>query len=539
MGIKKIFQQFFWIVLFLLLASVVCMGSLVVINTVSSDKGRTDGIRIQSTDQSGKDQMPEVMFLHDLHTEALRGKDCSTCHLKYERGQYKFRFMRTTDFDYDVNMTVYHENCIGCHNRMKAEGKLAGPNTGNCRACHNQESDWVSSWQNLDFDKSLHYRHVSSKTIKPIAMDQKDNCGACHHEFNQKTRETVYVPGKEGACQYCHLENDTKEARSSQTVTHESCLNCHLSMKAKKVRQTGPIDCDGCHSIDMQKKIKVIESVPRIQRKQPDAVLLATAFNKAIAKGKDAQLSISSVAFNHKVHEESSKSCKNCHHASLEKCSSCHTTTGDKKGSFITLEKAMHATKENQSCVGCHTKSQQKNDCAGCHSQMTISTIDKKGCQLCHSIAMTADKRFPIKSDDQAKLAQTAIDNRKMPPIRYETNDVPEKVSIEIMKKDFEAAEFPHRKIVDTLLAGLNQDSLGKYFHQDNNTMCQGCHHNSPQSVKPPKCVTCHSMTLQKATDGRPGLKGAYHGQCIGCHNQMGIKKPAATACIECHKKKS
>ncbi len=118
MGIKKIFQQFFWIVSFLLLASVICMGALEINTNESTDNGRTDGIRIQATDQSGKDEMPAVMFLHDLHTEALEGKDCSTCHLRSDTGEYTFKFMRTANFDYDVNMTVYHENCIGCHNRM-------------------------------------------------------------------------------------------------------------------------------------------------------------------------------------------------------------------------------------------------------------------------------------------------------------------------------------------------------------------------------------------------------------------------------------
>ena len=29
----------------------------------------------------------------------------------------------------------------------------------------------------------------------------------------------------------------------------------------------------------------------------------------------------------------------------------------------------------------------------------------------------------------------------------------------------------------------------------------------------------------------KPDLKTAYHQQCIGCHTEMGIEKPAATAC--------
>ncbi len=380
---------------------------------------------------------------------------------------------------------------------------------------------------------------MSAEAIRPIEKDQKDNCGACHHEYDKKARKTVYVPGKEGACQYCHLKTDTKEARSVQTVTHESCLNCHLAIKAKKVIKTGPTVCEGCHSSEFQKSIKVIDSVPRIQRKQPDAVLMATAMNQAIAAGKEPLMGISPVVFDHKMHETSEKTCQSCHHASLEKCSACHTTTGDKKGDFITLEKAMHALRDTQSCVGCHAQAQKKQDCAGCHTQMTSKKMDQQACKSCHSIELADAKRFPAKSEDQVKLAHSAIAGRKMPPIAYDKKDIPEKVAIDVMKKDYEAAAFPHRKVVDTLLARLNKDTMGKYFHKDMYSMCQGCHHNSPMTATPPKCVTCHSIAPQKASNGRPGLKGAYHGQCIGCHDQMGIEKPAATACIECHKKKS
>ena len=539
MCIKKSFKHFFGILSLLLFTSVICMASLAVIKSEGSNKNAVDSIIIQSKDKNGKDQMPGVMFLHDLHTQSLKGKDCSTCHLKNDKVQYKFKFMRTDNFDYDVNMTVYHENCIGCHNRMKDEGKQAGPNTGNCRACHNVDNDIISSWKELAFDKSLHYRHVSSESIKPQLKEQKDNCSACHHEYNKKERKTVYIQGKEGSCNYCHLKTDTTEARSSQAAVHESCLNCHLKMKAKKTNNSGPTDCEGCHSEKLQKKIKVLESVPRIKRNQPDSVLLATGINKDISAKKSPQLTIYPVAFDHKIHEGSLKKCQDCHHKSLDKCSTCHTSSGDKKGDFISLDTAMHNIKESQSCVGCHEKAQYKKECAGCHTLITNSQMKQNGCQSCHSSIITDIKQFPVKVETQANMAQSAINKRKMSSIGYEKEDVPEKVTIEVMKKEYEAVSFPHRKIVDALLKGLNKDSMGKYFHKDKNLMCQGCHHNSKLSVKPPKCVTCHTITKQMTGDGRPALKGAYHGQCIGCHNQMDIKKPAATACIECHKKKS
>jgi cytochrome c553 len=191
MNFKKNFQQLFWVIVFFLIVSVLYTGALE--TTGKSDNGRADVISIQMA--GGKSQMLAVMFLHDLHTASLENQDCSTCHLKDDDKQYSFKFMRTVDFDYEVNMTVYHENCIGCHNRMKSEGKFAGPDTGKCRACHNQEANVATSWADLDFDRSLHYRHESAQAIKPVSEKHKNNCGACHHEYDKKSRKTVYVPG--------------------------------------------------------------------------------------------------------------------------------------------------------------------------------------------------------------------------------------------------------------------------------------------------------------------------------------------------------
>jgi hypothetical protein len=533
MSFKKIFQQSIWVVIFLLIVSVLYIGALD--TTGSTDNGRADIIQIQMT--GGKPQMPAVTFFHDLHTASLENQDCSTCHLKGEDKQYSFKFMRTVDFDYDVNMTVYHENCIGCHNQMKSEGKYAGPETGKCRDCHNEDANVPDLWTDLDFDRSLHYRHESAQAIKPVSEKFKNNCGSCHHEYNKEARKTVYIPGKEGACQYCHQEQDSKDVRSMQTVAHESCVNCHQKLKAKRVVKTGPTECKGCHDANLQKEIKQMESVPRIKRNQPDVVLMASAMMKAVQSQTKIKGTIPPVAFNHKKHEMASQTCQKCHHASLEKCSSCHTLSGDKKGQFIPLEKAMHETKSAKSCVGCHAEAQMKKDCAGCHYQMAAGKNTNQ-CNQCHHVDINDSEQLPSKDDARARMAKSAVDNRKISALMYENKLVPEKVSIDVMAKEYQAADFPHEKVVKTLLARLNKNTLGTYFHQEKYSMCQGCHHNSPQSATPPKCVSCHGKTQTMSTDGRPGLKGAYHGQCIGCHEKMGIEKPAATACNDCHKKK-
>jgi hypothetical protein len=127
--------------------------------------------------------------------------------------------------------------------------------------------------------------------------------------------------------------------------------------------------------------------------------------------------------------------------------------------------------------------------------------------------------------------------------------DIPEKVVIKALADEYQPSELPHRKIVLTLARAVKDSPLAGAFHADPTTLCQGCHHNSPPSVKPPRCASCHGKPF---TDGgRPGLKAAYHNQCMGCHTAMGIDQPAAanslgldkptpaaTDCTGCHKKK-
>ncbi|UCG62135.1 MAG: hypothetical protein JSV52_02285 [Candidatus Zixiibacteriota bacterium] len=60
---------------------------------------------------------------------------------------------------------------------------------------------------------------------------------------------------------------------------------------------------------------------------------------------------------------------------------------------------------------------------------------------------------------------------------------------------------------------------------------CSVCHHYSPPGKFPP-CNDCHTdESTEPQTLRKPGLKGAYHRQCMGCHREWSHD----TKCIICH----
>jgi hypothetical protein len=80
-------------------------------------------------------------------------------------------------------------------------------------------------------------------------------------------------------------------------------------------------------------------------------------------------------------------------------------------------------------------------------------------------------------------------------------------------------AYFPHGRHIDA----VSDCALCHHQAEDNRTSaCKGCHDASP-------------VYKYKGNDRRTelGLKGAYHGLCVGCHQ----KASGPVGCVDCHKK--
>ncbi|MBW2367359.1 MAG: cytochrome c3 family protein [Deltaproteobacteria bacterium] len=538
-------------------------GPAAVTEKASGAAGRADVIMIDSMMSFGALERPPAVFFHDQHSRALEkmGKDCTACHLMNpEKDRLSIKFKRLEDTGKTEIMELYHAGCIDCHNEQLAADQKAGPVV--CAGCHIKTPQTVSSRLPIGMDKSLHYRHSK-------AMDNK--CEACHHEYDEAAKKLVYVKGKEGTCRYCHQAQTVDNKIADRQAFHMDCVDCHRKITAQS-KTAGPMECAGCHDAAQQALIEKVANPPRMEMKQPNAVLVKLG---EAALADPTLIRMNQVPFDHNAHEKFNSNCRTCHHASLTACSDCHTLSGKKEGDWVKLEQAMHLSRSNTSCIGCHGNQQADKNCAGCHGFMTkVNQPPQSFCNACHQVqkpemvavpgpeispevveaaetvpeaeaatemlaaAETAPVSEVTETDTQDMLAANALASRQPTEGTYDVADIPETVTIKTLEDKYEPVVLPHRKIVLKLADNLKDSQLAKYFHADKGTLCQGCHHNSPVSVKPPQCGSCHGKPFNESSLFRPGLMAAYHQQCMGCHHEMGIEKPANRDCAACHKEK-
>ncbi|MCK5097434.1 MAG: cytochrome c3 family protein [Desulfobacteraceae bacterium] len=510
-----------------------------------ADKQKSlDVITIELPEETIKNEMPAVNFLHTLHNKAVDGK-CAECHTQKD-DTFVFKFKRT---DEKASMALYHDNCISCHIETKKRDKKAGPLAAECRSCHGIDKKAEPSFAKIDFDKSLHFIHETSKDIKPLISSQSDNCSACHHKYNTETKQTYYVKGEEESCTYCHQNKKIDDTRSIKDASHDSCVACHTGLKNKDTKnndiknkdiKAGPITCKGCHDLEEQSKIKarlakIEKDIPRLKRNQPDETvitgLITSLIAEKISEGESSEYLMNGVAFNHKLHEAKTKDCTSCHHKSLKKCNDCHTAKGSVEGKFFSLEHVMHDKKSQRSCVGCHAEFTKQSDCAGCHAMMPKQMPKDRSCAACHN---TKADMIPLDSDAQKVLAAKVVEKQSDDYQIIMDDKIPEKVIIGELANEYKPSEFPHRKVVKAIAKRVEKSSMAKVFHENQQTLCMGCHHNSPKSIEPPKCVSCHGKK-SNIINGKPHLKGAYHRQCITCHQKMDVKQVLPTDCNKCH----
>lgn len=589
---RPLFQRrgvFVVLSIFLLLSlNIPAIGSTAHTAVNQHAESRTDIVKFNVMNAFEHLERPPVLFAHEAHVDALEkvNKDCTECH-KSKDDKLAFLFLRLKDEKVDTQQIIddMHDKCIACHKeRIGRTDQKSGPVA--CAECHLKKPLITSERQPVGMDKSLHYRHTDTLEKAKVSPDE-NICDRCHHEYDKEAKKLIHPKNKEATCRYCHKEVEQDNTSSMEVASHAYCVNCHVERQKKKEKENGPVKCSGCHDLAKQQQIKKVDPVPRIERKQPDMVMIKTG-DKALDQPEkpEKKTRMDFVPFNHKAHEELPYTCKECHHAEISSCNKCHTLMEAKDGGNITLAQAMHDPRSIYSCVGCHNKSTEDKNCAGCHTFMSVVTgkqsITDAFCLKCHmeqpagiesdviaaisgSVAPGSDEYesdvIAVSSDSvalgsdeyekakDAKIAEILLSGREQITATYEKDDIPEKLELKLERKGIEPkykpAQFPHRKIVDSIVKKLKENKLAGYFHNDKGTVCNGCHHNSPVTKKPSKCANCHGIISDNNLD-KPGIIGAYHRQCMGCHDVMKVEKSGKDgapgrlewSCTDCHEKK-
>jgi hypothetical protein len=478
---------------------------------------RPDLVTIDSMMRFGELERTPVLFPHDLHTKALKDSSCTACHYVREDGYLSFKFKRLSDVGKQEVMELYHGDCIACHQKNDSEGKAAGPVA--CGDCHRRRPIYVSSRRPFGFDKSLHYRHIKANGEK---------CENCHHVYDEETKKLVYKKGKENSCRDCHRKLTEENRSSFKLAAHEACIGCHLKRaKEEPSKPVGPNSCEGCHDLAHQLTIKTIEIPPRLKRNQPDFLLLSAPETEL------ESTKLNTVPFSHINHERYTMTCRACHHETLLRCKECHPLHGSDKGKGITLQQAMHDMKSGFACAGCHQEEKSKPACAGCHDRMEQERLSNHACNICHSGPSPKKMKRLLALHEPLEAFKPKPSEVKL---GFSSGDIPDSVTIDVLSKEFQPAVMPHRKIIDKLIKYIKDSKIATYFHGRDDVVCQGCHHYGTVGIRPALCENCHGKPFNEHELFKPGLQGAYHRQCLGCHRSMHVKQ--GSDCTLCHAKR-
>jgi class III cytochrome C family protein len=497
---------------------------------------------------------PPVRFDHDLHSVALESDGCGVCHKTDDSRNLLFSFL--TDWDETKPRLLedsFHERCVGCHTERTKQGKESGPVTcgechviqrehpskayepvlpeyydaardiyhTDCTACHREPAkhaehagalDWQkfyvaqkeeaeADWPEIVFDYFLHDKHSEA------LMGQCFDC----HDISQARWQELMSQGIVPSAQDLGMDVEETSGLSHRQAAHARCINCHLKTTAQQ-QKAGPVQCDGCHS-GVERTAEEFD-VPRPICKREARILIQ------LEEGAN----LAAVAFDHESHVASSRACQDCHHKTLRPCQDCHTVEGIEEGGWVTLAEAHHDVSSSYSCVGCHEAEKKKADCAGCHRNMPRGLL-LSTCTGCHNGSL----------ESLDKVVNLPAPEELIP------DDVKDEMEIAKIEREYGPSPFPHLEIAQELTRISNESTLARHFHTDKMTICKGCHHLAPLDGKTgiPPCGTCHTAR-DEPTSGTPTLLGAYHQQCLGCHEQMDPSgRDLPQDCTGCHKEKT
>jgi len=135
------------------------------------------------------------------------------------------------------------------------------------------------------------------------------------------------------------------------------------------------------------------------------------------------------------------------------------------------------------------------------HAQMPLN------CQECHSCSKPTYEKPCLKI--LPNFTRSTI------TVFHSADQAPEIIKIDTLEGEYGPTIFTHK-----LHAEMAFMSGG----------CKSCHHFNPPG-KVLTCIECHKPQSEMTDLSKPGLKGAYHRQCLNCHREWSH----STNCTVCH----
>ena len=406
----------------------------------------------------------------DAHAEYE--EECSSCHLRFERGKQRALCLDCHD---EIEEDI--EGQMGFHGKDRRAGRAA------CASCHTEHEGRDADIVGLDarsFDHALtdflllgkHEQAACNDCHEPdrrhrdtphdcLSCHEADNphgqtlgteCGDCHTpndwlevDFDHDATGYPLIGKHQGpACLDCHADN-------TFTNTPTTCFDCHADDDAHEGRSGN--ECGNCHS-------PLGWNDTRFDHNRDTQFML---------DGKHAEQSCDACHSPDPFADQLSTGCVSCHleddnHEGLlgEQCESCHAT------SAWTDVRFDHAIDTGHALNGAHADI----ECSACHVEPAFEVAPATDCHACHAEDDAHDGTMGTSCDDCHNESSWEED----------------------VLFDHGLTRFP---------------LLGK--HEE--TECSECHESHSFRDAPERCVDCHRDN--DAHDGRFGAS------CGLCHNPV------------------
>ncbi len=188
-------------------------------------------------------------------------------------------------------------------------------------------------------------------------------------------------------------------------------------------------------------------------------------------------------------------------------CAKCHHTTGDNPAP--------------PKCTTCHVKKFDETFITD-HK----NTIDKALCVSCHHPTASIDK---FSHDDHAG----DYTGKDCQSCHHGKGIEPEPTACSNCHESQDNGDKPNLKTANhTRCADCHDD-----FYKEGLKGCTHCHTRkeaAPETTRQQACSNCHTHPAEELV---PTTTAAFHGKCMGCHEEQGAGPFGDGACYQCHMK--